>query len=100
MRFLGTLALAFASCASLRPGEVRVFGRIHEASPSDIRAAIVANQHGRVGPPPVHHVEVVNSSEIRVYHTQRGDDEVYDVVRCVDGRWQITDLVAKSNGPI
>jgi len=100
MRFLGILALALASCAPLQMGDVPVFGRVHSVSASDIHSAIVADQRGRVGPPPVHHIEVISSNEIRVYHTSRGIDEVYDVVRRVDGQWTLTSLVSQSDRPI
>jgi hypothetical protein len=43
---------------------------------------------------------VISSTEIHVYHTSRGVDQVYDVVQRVDGRWQLRSLVSQSDGPI
>jgi hypothetical protein len=100
MRVLFSIVWAFVAFAPVQRGEVRVFGRIHSVSPADVRAAMVADQRGRVGPPSVHHLQVISSTEIRVYHTPRGADEVYDVVQRVDGQWQVKKLVSQSEGPI
>ena len=64
MRLFSILAVILVSCAPLQPGEVRVFGRIHSVSPSDIEAAIAVDQRDRIGPPPIHHVEVISRDEI------------------------------------
>ena len=83
---------------------IPVCGRAQALSKSQIRAAITADrQWSSQSEQKIYSVEVSSSSEIYIYHTKRNKElEEYNVVRLVDGKWEVQDrkMNASGLGPI
>ena len=56
-----------ASCNTYRVAGAMTYGRIHDVSPADIEAAVAAYRRNRHDTEPVGQIQVVSTSEIRVY---------------------------------
>ena len=89
----------FGACAT-HIERVDAYGLVWLVSRNDIHAAVAASREGRIGAPPVHHVQVVSRDEIRVYATPAGIESIYDVVQKTGGKWQVTELIKTSAGPM
>jgi enterochelin esterase-like enzyme len=106
------LILILVACAETTPlpsqayvlDGIPICGRAHALSKSQIRAAITADrQWSSQSEQKIYSVEVSSSSEIYIYHTKRNKQlEEYNVVRLVDGKWEVQDrkMNASGLGPI
>ena len=90
------LSVIVAGCAETKPlpppvyvlDGIAIYGLTHSLPKSQIRAAIAEDRRSSPGDK-IHSIEVVSSSEVRVYHTERSKRlEEYDVLRRVHGSWQ------------
>ena len=88
-----------AGCAT-HIDDVAAYGAFWLVSPDDIRAAVAVRRRAYVGSPPIHNIQVISRDEIRIYDTPAGIECRYDVVRRVNGTWQVTELVLQSARPI
>ena len=90
------LVLLLASYAELPPrpppalifNAIPIYGRAQSLSKSELRAAIAEDRRSSPGDK-IYSIEVVSSSEVHVYHTDRSKRlEEYDVLRHAHGSWQ------------
>jgi hypothetical protein len=90
------LVLLLASCAEPPPPPppalmldgIPIYGRAQSLSKSELRAAIAEDRRSSPGDK-IYSIEVVSSSEVHVYHTERSKRlEEYDVLRHANGSWQ------------
>jgi hypothetical protein len=80
------MLLVLTSCATVRVDGYRVFGRVHEVSEADIRAAVVAFQGSHLyAPSIVGSIQVISHDEIRIYWPASGN---YDVMKRIRGKWR------------
>ncbi len=85
-----------AGCAETKPlpppayvlDGIAIYDLAHSLPKSQIRAAIAEDKRSSPGDK-IYSIEVVSSSEVRVYHTERSKRlEEYDVLRRAHGSWQ------------
>jgi hypothetical protein len=74
---------------------IRAYGRVHDVSTKDIRAAIAASRAARPGG--ANDVEVVSSTEIHVYRAPRYRDSGWNTVKRIKGKWIVTDYALVLN---
>jgi len=94
---LAALSAILVGCAETTPlpppvyvlDGIPVYGRTQSLSKSRIRVAIAEEQRWSSQPEKIYSIEVVSSSEIHLYVTERNKRlEEYHVVRRVRGKWQ------------
>ena len=80
-----------SSCASPRVDGASVYGPgARSVTAADVRAAIAADREDHREQLRVYRVEVVNSTEMHIYHVPEGEG-LYCIVRRVAGTWKFTD---------
>jgi hypothetical protein len=73
-------------------GETRVYGRLHDVSMADVRAAIDADRlHTK---DKIYEIEAVSSNEMHLYHERRSNTLNYDIVKRVGGKWKFIEATA------
>ena len=90
------LSVILVGCAETTPlpppayllDGVPIYGRAQSLPKPELRGAIAEDRRSSPGDK-IYSIEVVSSSEVRVYHTERSKRlEEYDVLRRMRGSWQ------------
>jgi predicted small secreted protein len=93
---LAAVASTLASCASMRIGDIRVYGwALNRVTRADIEAAIRADEaeQKRNSPhnDPISEVDVVSRDEIHIYHGPRVEGVWFHcIIKRVNGKWRYT----------
>jgi hypothetical protein len=91
---LAAVASTLVSCASMRIGDIRVYGwALNRVTRADVERAIHADQaehkHSTPHNDPITEVDVVSRDEIDIYHGRRLEGVwPHCVIRRVNGKWQ------------
>ena len=101
-----SLVLSFAlivviltSCATITVDGHRAFGRVHEVSEADIRAALAAEQRESTwADKTIYDIQVVSSAEMHLFHQPSSENPSHDVLRRVAGKWHVVDKQVILNG--
>jgi hypothetical protein len=89
--FVSVLA-CLASCATVHVDGHDVFGRVHDVSDADIRAALAAEQRESSWvDKTIYHIEVVSRDEMRLFHQPSRANRSHDVLKRVKGQWHVVD---------
>jgi hypothetical protein len=89
------LLLALTSCVTVTPVTVDghdVFGRVHDVSEADIRAAFAAvPRESTWANKTIYEIQVISSSEMHLFHQPVSENPSHDVMKRVGGKWHVVD---------
>jgi hypothetical protein len=93
------LALLLVGCATVIVDGHRAYGRIHDVSEADIRAALAADRvQTSWSDKTVYDIQVLSSSEMRLYHRPSTENPSHDLLRRIGGKWRVVDTQVILNG--
>ena len=96
---LASLTLALPSCATVTVDGHRAFGRVHDVSEGDIRAALEAEQRESTwANKTIYDIQVVSSTEMHLFHQPSTENPSHDVLKRVGGKWHVVDTQVILNG--
>jgi hypothetical protein len=95
----GMLAIALTSCATITVDGHRAYGHVHDVSVADIHAALTADRVQTTWwDKTVYDIEVLSSTEMRLYHRPSTENPSHDVLKRVGGTWRVVDTHVILNG--
>lgn len=93
------LTFTLTSCQTITVDGHRAFGRIHDVSADDIRAALAADRvQTSWWDKTVYDIRVVSSSELWLFKRPSTENPSHDVLRRVGGKWRVVDTAVILNG--